>query len=662
MQIDQERLEALRPQLEQHGVDTRDLPSPGTPEWNALVRDLNLKNPVLAQEFAALGYDPDELANSELVEKQASRAAARSGPLDHLKGPFRTKTVNGDEVPNTSLVRNVLLAAGAAAVLGIYFLVPSSSQAKKGTASGAGEAAAVSAGSTLNTPTADDGVPPPEDSIPTNTLADVPVPAQPDTTTTDPTGMGQPVATPPDTLDVPAELTSPPAPASAPVMMSVPPQTVSTQPGAGWEGGPAASPSAGTALPSAPAPVIIRNPGSEGGTPLLARTSVQGRQEGTRGLSRTGTGTGSGEAGRTRGLSGAQGQGGGAGQASAGQASATGRDSTTQRYGLKAAGKPEGSAAPRTGLQAAEASSGAAGPATGPGSNPNAQRAPSPDTNRVGLNGTADPQAPQYVLASASPRATAGGGPAAVSSQEGAQVVGLISASRGQDTTAPVAGGGTTTTRSYGLSSTATPGAARAATAGAPSTGTANSVQASGPLPYQVGRPVPAKLVMGVAAVEGAEGSLPVYAESADGAVWRGTAAVDGQGRMRVTFDAVLQGDREFPLVADAYGNDGLLGIRARVRPTTPNLAANLLSGLASGVKSFAEAMINQRNVTVQSGSAGSVVTNSTANPPNFWVTTAGSALGSFSLPQGKAGLVNVADVQPGAALTIVVRRAGKGE
>ncbi|GAA5533905.1 hypothetical protein [Deinococcus aluminii] len=661
MQIDQERLEALRPQLEQHGVDTRDLPKPGTPEWDARVRDLNLKNPVLAQEFAALGYDPDELANSELVEKQASRAAARSGPLDRLKGPFRTKTVNGDEVPNTSLVRNILLAAGAAAVLGIYFLVPSSSQAKKGTASGAGGAAAVTAGSTSNTPTAssDDGVPPPEDSIPTNPLADAPVPAQPDTTTTDPTGMGQPVASPPDTLDVPAGLTSPAPPASAPVVMNVPPQTIPTQTGADWAGGPVAATSAGSTLPTAPAPVVIRNPGAEGSPPLLVRTSAEGRQGGSRGLNRTTTGTASGEAGRTRGLSGTQGQAG-----EAGQASATGQGGTPRRYGLNSAGKPEGSAATQTGLQAAGAPGGTAGTVAGQGSNPGDPQAPASGVNRVGLNRTAETQAPQYALASVNPRETAGGGQTAASSREGAQAVGLISASGGQNATTPAAGGRPTGTQSYGLSSTSGFSTAQAATGTvpSPSTETVGSGQASGPLPYQVGRPVPAKLVMGVAAVEGAEGSLPVYAESADGAVWRGTAAVDAQGRMRVTFDAVLQGDREIPLVADAYGDDGLLGIRARVRPTTPNLAANLLSGLASGVKSFAEAMINQRSVTVQSGAAGSVVTNSTANPPNFWVTAAGSTLGSFSLPQGKAGLVNVADVQPGAALTIVVRRAGKGE
>lgn len=687
-------------------MDATHLPAPGTPEWDSIVRTLNLKNPVLAQEFSSLGYDPAELANSELVERQASRAASRTGPLDALKAPFRTKTVNGDPVPNTSLVRNIVLSTAAAAALAFYFLVPS--EPNKAEAS----ATTVPTEETTLTDTATptDGVPtpeesgvtPPDDAIPTNTLADTPLPPNPDEVAAlnDPTGIGEPIPTPPDTLDVSPNLASPPPaePAPTPIVFNAAPQTSeppSTQSDPEWDTPIAPSPTAtGGATPRASSPIVIRDPGTGGAAsvpvPTLSRTSSQGEGDEARvGLSRTapqGQGAGQETAARTRTLSGTRASGGG-GESSQGEGA--GSQGTTRGLSATQAGNAEGGAtyALRTtpaaegtqtrspGLSSAAGTGGSAGgnapqgtPSTGLRSSPTTAGEAGSTRAAYGLSSTGRTNAGSSAATGSSASAPAAGESGAAREAGASGGVGLLSSAG--NTAAQASGGGQGAARSYGLSSTAagrSMGTAASDAAGAVTQGAqAVTAAATAPVaPYAVGRPVQAKLTLGVGVVEGAEqtASMPVYAESEDGAMWRGTAVLDGRGRVRVTFDAVLRDNQEFPLLADAYGTDGLPGVPARVRLTTPNLAATLLSGLASGVKSFAEAMVNQRQVTVQPGMGGSnVVTNSSANTPNFWLMTAGSTLGSVSVPQGKGGMVNVAEVQPGAALQIVVRRTTRGE
>lgn len=124
LMLDQEKLDALRPQLEQRGVNVEALPSPDSPEWDALVQQLSAQDLTLAQEFAALPYDPDEQASSELVSRQVQRASRVGGPLKRLHPLTQTRTVNGDKVPNTKLIRTVLLGAGVAAAAGFYFWQP----------------------------------------------------------------------------------------------------------------------------------------------------------------------------------------------------------------------------------------------------------------------------------------------------------------------------------------------------------------------------------------------------------------------------------------------------------------------------------------------------------------------------------------------------------
>ncbi|GMA17732.1 hypothetical protein E5F05_04465 (plasmid) [Deinococcus metallilatus] len=628
MQIDQERLEALRPKLVNHGVDVEHLPPPDSEEWGALVRELNLKDPGLAQDFSGLRYDPDELLSSELVERQATRATARTGVLGWLKAPFQKKTVNGDKAPNTALVRNVLLGAGAVAAVAFYVLVPSGDKVSASRMAGqppvvpANEGAVASPQTTP--PVQSDAVPAPEDTVPTT-----PIQPSPDTPSVDarvdPTGLG---------VEDASTSAGPSAPAVN--LTSGEEGTVPTVVGPPMPVGPTTLPSSPVApAPHLSAPIVIRQTSPQR-TRLQAHTPkdqvVQAPPTLSGSRDTSGSGTTGGEA-RPWALSGSAAQG------------------------------TSGEASRRSGLSSANASAATATPEPGDSSS----------SARSGLSSTAaaDPTPPRLVSLAA-----AQGGGVPVSTASGAQeqsdqrpsmaenrtqVLGLLSmqgSSTSEGTTS--SGAGTSTASSYSLSGmtgtgdTALQGAAESAAA---------IPAAEAPAPYPVGRPLAAKLLVGALAVQDMAIGLPIYAETEDGATWRGTPQLDAQGRIQMTFDTVLQGNREYPLMADAYGPDGLPGVRTQVKPTAPNLVSSLMSGFFGGAKAFVDAMVNQRNVTVQTGvgGTGSVVTSSAANTPNFWMLTGAGALGSLQLPEGQASLVNVAELPKGTTLQIVVRRNSGG-
>ncbi|GBF04758.1 hypothetical protein DAERI_020355 [Deinococcus aerius] len=624
MQIDQERLEALRPKLVDHGVDVEHLPPPDSEEWGALVRELNLKDPGVAQDFSGLRYDPDELLSSELVERQATRATARTGVLGWLKAPFQKKTVNGDEAPNTALVRNVLLGAGAVAAVAFYILVPSGDKVSASRVAGqppvvpANEGAVASSQTTP--PVQSDAVPAPEDTVPTTPIQLSPD-APPVDARVDPTGLG-------------VEDASTSAGPSAPAVNLTPVEegTVPTVAGPTGRGGPTMLPSSPVApAPHLSAPIVIRQTSPQR-TPLQARTPKDQAVQAPPALSgsrdTSGSGTAGGEA-RPWALSGSAAQG------------------------------TSGEASRRSGLSSANASAATATPEPGDSSS----------SARSGLSSTAaaDPTPPKLVsLGGGVPVSTASGAQEQSDrrppmAENRTQVLGLLSmqgSSTSEATTS--SGAGTSTASSYSLSGmtgtgdTALQGAAESAAA---------IPAAEAPAPYPVGRPLAAKLLVGALAVQDMASGLPVYAETEDGATWRGTPQLDAQGRIQMTFDTVLQGNREYPLVADAYGPDGLPGVRTQVKPTAPNLVSSLMSGFFGGTKAFVDAMVNQRNVTVQTGvgGTGSVVTSSAANTPNFWMLTGAGALGSLQLPEDQASLVNVAELPKGTTLQIVVRRNSGG-
>ncbi|WP_146009602.1 hypothetical protein [Deinococcus planocerae] len=627
MQIDQERLEALRPKLVNHGVDVEHLPPPDSEEWGSLVRELNLKDPGLAQDFSGLRYDPDELLSSELVERQATRATARTGVLGWLKAPFQKKTVNGDEAPNTALVRNLLLGAGAVAAVAFYVLVPSGDEvsasrvAEQPPVVPANEGAVASPQTTPRVQS--DAVPAPEDTVPTTPIQPSPD-APPVDARVDPTGLG-------------VEDASSAGP-SAPAVNLTPVEegTVPTVVGPPMPVGPTTLPSSPVApVPHLSAPIVIRHTSPQR-TPLQARTPKDQAVQAPPALSgsrdTSGSGTTGGEA-RPWALSSS------AVQGTSGEAS--------RRYGLSSANAGAATATSESGNSSSSAryrlSSTAAADPTPPGlvSLAAAQGRGAPGSTASGAQEQSDQRPPM--------------------AENSTQVLGLLSmqgSSTSEATTS--SGAGTSTASSYSLSGMT--GTGDAALQGAAESA-ATTPPAEAPAPYLVGRPLAAKLLVGALAVQGMATGLPVYAETEDGATWRGTPQLDTQGRIQMTFDTVLQGNREYPLVADAYGPDGLPGVRTQVKPTAPNLVSSLMSGFFGGAKAFVDAMVNQRNVTVQTGvgGTGSVVTSSAANTPNFWMLTGAGALGSLQLPEGKASLVNVAELPKGTTLQIVVRRNSEG-
>lgn len=635
MQIDQERLEALRPKLVNHGVDVEHLPPPDSEEWGALVRELNLKDPGLAQDFSGLRYDPDELLSSELVERQATRATARTGVRGWLKAPFQKKTVNGDEAPNTALVRNVLLGAGAAAAVAFYVLVPSGDKASASRTDGqhpvvpANEAAVPSP---QPTPAVHgDAVPAPGDTVPTDTIHPQEDEPRVDDRA-DPTGQGGGN----DSGAPSSPGSGGPAVDRTPVVGGAAPTAQDpTGMGGSTSGQVGQSTPAFRPAPRVSAPVIIRQTSPQG-TPLHPRPPKDQAVQAPPALSgsrdTSGSGTAGGEA-RPWALSGS------AAQNTSGEA--------PRRYGLSSTNAGAATATPEPGNSSSSA--------------------------RYGLSSTAaaEPTPPRLVSLAA---AQGGGAPASTASgaqeqsdrrppvaQNSTQALGLLSmqgSSTSEATTSP--GAGISTASSYSLSGMTGTGAAAlqgAAESAAP------TPAAEARAPYPVGRPLAAKLLVGALAVQGVASGLLVYAETEDGATWRGTPQLDAQGRIQMTFDTVLQGNREYPLVADAYGPDGLPGVRTQVKPTAPNLVSSLMSGFFGGAKAFVDAMVNQRNVTVQTGvgGTGSVVTSSAANTPNFWMITGANTLGSLQLPEGKASFVNVAELPKGTTLQIVVRRNSGG-
>ena len=180
-------------------------------------------------------------------------------------------------------------------------------------------------------------------------------------------------------------------------------------------------------------------------------------------------------------------------------------------------------------------------------------------------------------------------------------------------------------------------------------------VQARDALPYLMGQPMKASLPLGVIALEGQQQPSEVYANTQDGATWHGTALLDAGGRIQIRFDTVLVKNVPHPVVASAYDQTGLPGLSASIKNTSSSQAANILSGFLTGFKTFTQSLLSQQNVTIQGAGASSLITSSAANTPNFWLTTAGSALGAVQVPQSAQNKVVVGQIQKDTPIMIVV-------
>ena len=654
MRIDKERLEALASRLAPYDVDTAHMPEPGTDAWDALIRKINLQDPVLASDLAGVAYDPEELMASDLVNAQANRADARITPIQRLLPMFKTTTVNGDSVPNHTMVRNILIGAAVLGALGFYFLIPSGSSktaVKKSDTTSASSSTGENKSGVMSPEEAGVKTNPNSSAAtvlsPTNSAVD---------STTDPTGMQPPAAT----VSEPANMPAPePVPQYVSPGQSAPAPTQATSASA-WDAPssgmnePATSgytpatpvitspttrgPIAGQpiqAIPAAPKPALSQVSGSgSAGATGTSQKSLGLQSSGGTGSSGTGSAQGSNQA-RKVGI-----------VASGGSPSATGTENKASSYGLQSL--PNASAT--------KASYGLSAAAPAAGVQTNAPASGQPASN-YGINA-------QNTTNNGSGQAPSGSSVSLNSGNEGSKKqLGLLSSGSSTSANQQVAAtpSGQMVNAAYGLNSlngTQT-GALNGGQANAASGASASAKPDAAPVaPYPVGITLSAKLLQGVAVADGETKKIPVYAQTQDGAVWRGWPTLDAEKRVQVNFDSVWKDGKAYTLSADAFGGDGYPGVPSSVKPVSPELVSNILSGFAQGVQSFVQSRLTQTTVSTQQVGLNSVTQTSPTNTPNFWVSSVGGIVGNaFKAPQNQGGaLINVARAAPGAVINIVVR------
>ncbi len=140
----------------------------------------------------------------------------------------------------------------------------------------------------------------------------------------------------------------------------------------------------------------------------------------------------------------------------------------------------------------------------------------------------------------------------------------------------------------------------------------------------------------------------PVWARSADGAMWRGTASLDDRGRILLAFTTLLtQTGMQVPVTAYVESSDGP-GIGGRVRTASPNAARTALNGLLTGVQSF----VQSQSAKSTTYSASGLVTTQ-ERPQNFWLALGGNLAQAFVVPDTKAQVVPFGQLPAGEPLAI---------
>lgn len=168
--------------------------------------------------------------------------------------------------------------------------------------------------------------------------------------------------------------------------------------------------------------------------------------------------------------------------------------------------------------------------------------------------------------------------------------------------------------------------------------------------PYRLGQRVMAILETGVYVAQGGD-TLPVYASTQDGTLWRGTVSLDRTKRVMITFDrAVLRDGTEVEVQAAAYNMDGTPGLKAQYRDIAPTLANDLIRSAVSGVRDYVDAKLQATSTTTSTGGAVTVE----RQVPTIWESVAGSATGIFQLPTTQNTFVTVAQISVGAQFALV--------
>lgn len=691
--IDPERLDKIRASLEGHGIDTNNLPEPDSEAWDALVRQIGQRDLALAQEFISLAYDPAEQANREMIEEQARRASmGKRGVLNRLQTVTTTKTVNGDKVPDTKLVRNVLVGAGVLAVAGVLLWpapaakeeVKTTTKTTTATPKTSQDDKAAEAGTKATKP--DDTIPTPEEAgaKPNSTVAANPL-GLPDAGTTSGTESSSASSSPaPDsTLYVPPAqpqaqyapqptpsydsatpsydsgaasggsetLYVPPAstPAPAPVTLTENTGTSSTQ-----------SETPNTLVVPPPTPVSASQTATE---PTLQATSSPVLTEPKPALVQNNAQGGNAASGdkvdnrarpalvQNNASSGAEAQKPQLVQAAAQNASqkpalvqsqaSSGSGETARRTGLLASGAGgQGSGQVAGGQGSGTANQPAQANAAGQGQSYGLMQTQSQNA------GQAQDSRKEYGLQQGNP-----------SQGQGQQVQATVS---GSGPASAVAAGAE---KKYGLMSMVSAAAPQGAVQGAQAV--QDQAVAAAPavkFPYVMGQTLKATLMTGTGVVDGASNPVPVYAQAEDGSVWRGIVSLDGRKRLQIAFNAVAKDGTQFDVSAYAYSPaDGMAALPVKITATAPNAAYDIFNGIARGAQTFAQAMLNQKTVTYQQnvpGSAGTTTTNAT---PNFWLTAGAGLIGSFAVPEMKSSVVMVGQLPAKTPLHIVVNGSGNG-
>ncbi|MFC6662624.1 hypothetical protein [Deinococcus multiflagellatus] len=180
-----------------------------------------------------------------------------------------------------------------------------------------------------------------------------------------------------------------------------------------------------------------------------------------------------------------------------------------------------------------------------------------------------------------------------------------------------------------------------------------NKVEGEAPAtasPYRLGQRVLATLETGVYVAQGG-GTLPIYASTQDGTLWRGTVSLDRTKRVLIVFDrAVLRDGTEVEVQASAYNLDGTPGLVAQYRDIAPTLANDLIRSAVSGVRDYVDAKLQATSTTTSTGGAVTVE----RQVPTIWESVAGSATGIFQLPTTQNTFVTVAQIKVGMQFALV--------
>lgn len=168
--------------------------------------------------------------------------------------------------------------------------------------------------------------------------------------------------------------------------------------------------------------------------------------------------------------------------------------------------------------------------------------------------------------------------------------------------------------------------------------------------PYRLGQRVMATLETGVYVAQGS-GTLPVYASTQDGTLWRGIVSLDRTKRVMIIFDrAVLRDGTEVEVQAASYNLDGTPGLKAQYRDIAPTLANDLVRSAVSGVRDYVDAKLQATSTTTSTGGAVTVE----RQVPTIWESVAGSATSIFQLPTTQNTFVTVAQIPVGVQFALV--------